>query len=104
MALEIGRHELGPANGSMQVKTYREGVAAKVGHDLVIDVTRWEATVVIADDPAASTIELHADALSLRVREGLRGVKPLTDKDRAEIATNIHDKVLREQPIAFRSS
>ena len=32
---------VGPADGSLVVKTYREGVAAKVGHDLVIDVTEW---------------------------------------------------------------
>lgn len=104
MALAIGRHELGPDNASLQVKTYREGVAAKVGHDLVIAVTRWEATVEIADDPAASTIELNADSRSLEVLEGVRGVKPLTDKDRAEIAKNIDDKILQGQPIAFRST
>ena len=35
----------GPDNASMHVHTYREGVAAKVGHDLIIEVTRWDATV-----------------------------------------------------------
>jgi hypothetical protein len=30
--------------------------------------------------------------------------KPLTDKDRSEIRKNIDDKVLRGQPIAFRST
>jgi polyisoprenoid-binding protein YceI len=104
VAVAIGRYELGPDDASLQVKTYREGVAAKVGHDLVIAVTRWEATVEIADDPAASTIELSADARSLEVREGVRGVKPLTDKDRAEIVRNIDEKILRGQPIAFRST
>jgi polyisoprenoid-binding protein YceI len=91
---------LGPDNASLQVKTYREGVAAKAGHDLVIDVTGWEATV----DVPGSTVELSADPTSLQVREGLRGVKPLTDKDRAEIRRNIDEKILRGQPITFRSS
>src|SRR5688500_12511878 len=84
--------------------TYREGVAAKVGHDLVIDVTRWEATVEIAPDPGGSRVELSADPRSLEVREGRHGLKPLTDKDRAEILRNIDEKVLRGQPIAFRST
>jgi polyisoprenoid-binding protein YceI len=100
VALASGIHRLGPENASLQVKTYREGMAAKVGHDLVIDVTRWDATV----DLTASTVELHADPRSLEVREGVRGLKPLTDKDRSEIHKNIDDKVLHGQPIAFRST
>jgi polyisoprenoid-binding protein YceI len=100
VALASGIHRLGPENASLQVKTYREGMAAKVGHDLVIDVARWDATV----DLTNSTIELNADARSLEVREGLRGLKPLTDKDRTEIRNNIDDKILRGQPIAFRST
>jgi polyisoprenoid-binding protein YceI len=100
MTLASGIHKLGPENASLQVKTYREGVAAKAGHDLVIDVTRWDATV----DLAESTVELNADARSLEVREGLRGLKPLTDKDRSEIRKNIDDKILQGQPIAFRST
>jgi polyisoprenoid-binding protein YceI len=98
-----GTVRLGPENASLQVKTYREGVGAKVGHDLVIDVTRWEATVVLADDPAASSIQLTADPQSLEVREGVGGVKPLTDKDRGEIAKTIEAKVLGGAPIAFTS-
>jgi polyisoprenoid-binding protein YceI len=89
---------LGPDDGSLFVRTYREGVAAKVGHDLVLEVTRWEAAL------APETIQFTADARSLEVREGLRGVKPLTDKDRAEIGKNIDEKVLRGAPIGFRSS
>jgi polyisoprenoid-binding protein YceI len=89
---------VGPDNASLRVLTYREGVAARVGHDLVIEVTRWDATV--EDD----SVELTADPRSLVVREGRRGVKPLTDRDRDEIGRNIDDKVLRGQPIAFRST
>jgi polyisoprenoid-binding protein YceI len=99
VALVAGVHRLGPDNASLHVKTYREGLAAKVGHDLVIEVTRWEATVELAE----SKVELSADARSLEVREGVRGVKPLTDKDRTEIRKNIDEKVLQGQPIVFRS-
>jgi polyisoprenoid-binding protein YceI len=97
MAAPSGQR-LGPESGSIFVRTYREGVAAKAGHDLVIEVTRWEATF----EP--ETIELTADPRSLEVREGLRGVKPLTDKDRAEIRKNIDEKVLQGGVITFRSS
>jgi polyisoprenoid-binding protein YceI len=103
MALPAGTHRFGPGNASLQVRTYREGVAAKAGHDLIIEVTRWEATVELADEPAGWTIELDADPRSLEVREGLRGVKPLTDKDRVEIRKTIDAKVLGGHEIRFRS-
>jgi len=90
--------ELGPGTASLIVKTYREGVAAKVGHDLVIEVTRWSATV------ADGAVTVEADPRSLEVREGVRGVKPLSDRDRAEIRKNIDEKVLLGRPIAFRGS
>ena len=99
-----GTFQLGPENASLQVKTYREGVGAKVGHDLVIDVTRWEATIELTGDPAGSSIRLTADPRSLEVREGLRGLKPLTDKDRDEIRKTIDAKVLGGSPIEFASS
>ena len=88
----------GPDTGSLEVHTYREGVAAKVGHDLIIEVTSWEGS----DD--GGTLELTADPRSLQVREGHRGVKPLTDKDRGEIRKTIDAKVLGGQPISFRST
>jgi polyisoprenoid-binding protein YceI len=88
----------------LQVRTYREGVAQKVGHDLIIDVEQWEATAEVGEDGTLSAVRLDADPRSLQVREGMRGVKPLTDKDRADIRETIEEKVLRGQPIAFRSS
>jgi polyisoprenoid-binding protein YceI len=99
VTLGAGVHRLGPDNADLRVKTYREGLAAKVGHDLVIEVTRWEATVELAE----SKVELSADPRSLEVREGVRGVKPLTEKDRSEIRRNIDEKVLQGRPISFRS-
>ena len=90
--------ELGPADATLTVKTFREGVAAKVGHDLIIEVTGWSAKV--GDD----AIELSADPRSLEVREGLRGAKPLSDRDRREIRKTIDEKILGGQPIEFRST
>ena len=95
MPFPPGRHELGPDAGTLLVKTFREGVAAKVGHDLVIEVTRWEAVV------DGGSVSLTADPTSLQVREGHNGLKPLTDKDRREIRENIDEQVLGGRPIAF---
>ena len=53
----------GPDTGRLEVHTYREGVAAKVGHDLIIEVERWSAS----DEGGA--LELTADPTSLVVRE-----------------------------------
>lgn len=86
---------VGPEDGSLLVRTSREGFAAKAGHDLVLEVTRWEATL---DGGRAS---LTADPRSLRVREALHGVKQLTEGDREEILRTIDAKVLRGKPIAF---
>jgi polyisoprenoid-binding protein YceI len=104
VSIATGTHRLGPDNATLRAKTYREGLAAKAGHDLVIEVTRWSATLDVAEDFPGSSVELTADPDSLQVREGLRGVKPLTDKDRAEIRKNIDEKVLGREPIGFRST
>jgi len=103
MSLGAGSHELGPDSASLVVKTYREGLAAKAGHDLIIEVRRWGATFEVGEDPSQSKLQLHADSRSLYPREGLRGLKPLTDRDREEIQKNI-EKVLGGKPISFRSS
>ena len=103
MALATGSHRLGPDSATLEVRTYREGMAARVGHDLVLAVTRWEATVGVAGDAGDATVALKADPDSLEVREGRGGIKPLSDGERGEILKNIEDKVLRGQPIAFRS-
>lgn len=102
MALNAGTHAVGPDQGSLQVHTYRDGVAQKVGHDLIIAVDRWGASVdVEGGEPVRVTLD--ADSGSLRVQEGIGGLKPLSDKDRKDIVGSIDDKVLRRQPIAFRS-
>ena len=100
--LAPGTHRLGPASGSLRVRTYRDGVAARVGHDLVLEVTAWEGTVAVAG--TRTTIALTADPRSLVVREALHGVKPLSDRERAGIGRTIERKVLRGRPIAFRAT
>lgn len=99
-----GKHTLGPGSGSLQVLTYREGMAQKVGHDLIIDVGQWEAVLEGDQEGSPTTIALEVDTRSLRVRQGLHGLKPLTEKDRVSIQRDIEQKILRGQPISFRST
>ena len=87
----------------MQVRTYREGLAQKVGHDLIIDVGQWEAVAEVGEDGTLAAAQLDADPRSLQVRDGLHGIKPLTEKDRGSIGKIINEK-LRGGPIVFRST
>jgi hypothetical protein len=104
VVFRAGKHGVGGDNGTLQVRTYREGLAQKVGHDLIIEVERWDAAAEVREDGSLSAVQLNADPHSLRVREGLHGVKPLTDKDRADIGKTIDEKILGGRPIAFRST
>jgi len=100
----MGISELGPKDGTVEVKTYREGIAQKVGHDLVIEVREWSATVDFDDGGSLTAVTLDVDSSSLYVREGHNGLKPLSDKDRGEIKKNIDAKILHGRPITFRST
>jgi polyisoprenoid-binding protein YceI len=104
VVFRAGTHRVGNDNGTLQVRTYREGLAQKVGHDLIIDVGKWDAAAEVREDGTLSAVQLNADPHSLQVREGLRGLKPLTDKDRADIRKTIDEKILGGRPIAFRST
>ena len=90
--------ELGPDNARLTVRTGRAGAAAKAGHDLLIEVTRWHGKL---DDGA---VELEADSRSLRVLEGSGGISPLDDDDKAGITQTIDEEILKGTPIVFRSS
>jgi hypothetical protein len=101
MPIPEGTHSIGPSNGSLKVKTGREGAAAKAGHDLVLGVTSWEATVEGGDNPS---IRLTADPSSFDVLEGTGGAKALSEKDKGEIKKSITGKVLGSSQITFQSS
>jgi polyisoprenoid-binding protein YceI len=94
-------YRLGPDDGTLSVRTERTGAAAKAGHNLLIHVTSWEATIEFAE---ATSIALEADGASLRVREGTGGMQALQDEDRDNIRQTIDDEVLMGEAIAFRST
>jgi len=104
MAIQAGSYKLGPDNATLRVKTGRHGAAAKAGHDLVIEVRQWSATLDIADDPAGSSAELSADASSLHVLAGVGGMQVLGEDDKADIRKTIAKDVLPKKDIAFSSS
>jgi polyisoprenoid-binding protein YceI len=96
----VPTYTLGPEDGVLLVRTSRTGAVAKAGHDLLIHVTEWSATL----DTDAPSLTLDADATSLRVREGTGGVKPLGEDDLTNIETTIDDEVLLRRDIRFRST
>jgi polyisoprenoid-binding protein YceI len=104
MPIQPGTHRFGPGNGTLSVKTGRTGAAAKAGHNLLIHVTAWQATLEVGDDPAQTSVVLDADATSLRVREGTGGMQALGDDDKASIQQTIDDDVLKRKGIEFRST
>lgn len=99
-----GSYTLGPQNGRLTVKTYRHGLAKKVGHDLIIDVGEWSANVDVGEDPSQTSITASAQVASLNPLEGIGGVKPLSDGDKSDIRKNITSKILTSPEISFRSS
>ncbi len=108
MAIKGGTHSIGPDSGKLTIHTYRSGMGAKVGHDLVLEAARWSGTADLDPaNPEACAVSVTVDANSFEVLEGKGGVKPLTDKDQADIRKNIVDKVLqtsKHPEITFRST
>jgi polyisoprenoid-binding protein YceI len=104
VGLQAGTYRLGPGDGTLSIRTGRTGAAAKAGHDLVIEVTAWEGTLRVGDNPADTSVELEADPTSLHVREGSGGMQSLGDDDKANIRATIHDDVLKGRAITFRST
>lgn len=93
--------QYGPDNATLRIRTGRTGGAAKAGHDLLIEVESWQATL---DRDAQPALTLTADSSSLRVLEGTGGLKSLSESDKADIKKTIDKEVLKGGPIEFRSS
>ena len=104
MSIPAGKYTFGPENGALWVMTTRTGAAAAAGHDLLILVTAWQATLEIGDNPVRTSVVFDADATSLRVRDGIGGMQPLGDDDKAGIEQTIDDEILKRTGIEFRST
>ena len=107
MTANTGSFRLGPDTGRVVIKTSRAGLAAKAGHDLTIEFTRWSAQVEVPDEDAggvtAAKVTADLDLGSLEVREGTGGAKPLNDGDRRDIKKTISG-ILGDGSASFTSS
>jgi polyisoprenoid-binding protein YceI len=98
---------IGPNDGSLLVRTARDGLAARVGHDLVIEMARWAATLTIPEGVGdGSHVAATIDARSLEVREGTGGAMPLSVKDIADIKKNALEslKAASDPDLTFEST
>jgi polyisoprenoid-binding protein YceI len=103
MAIKPGTYNLGPTDGTLQVRTGRAGMAQKVGHDLTLEASNWKATVTVDPEPAQSTVQATIEPRSLEVVNGSGGAKPLSDKDKKDIKKNIAG-LLGNGSITFEST
>ena len=98
MELRSGTWTVGPAEGTLVVRTKREGAAARMGHDLTLTATRWHATVSIdSETPDASTVRATVDSGSLVVTEATGGAIGLSSSQKIDVETNIREKVLHSE-------
>jgi polyisoprenoid-binding protein YceI len=104
MPIMPGTHELGPENASLRIETRRRGAAAKAGHDLVIEVSSWQGTLQVGEDPGQNSLTLSADSGSMEVIEGTGGIKALTDEDKVEIKKTLEADVLQPGQVEFKST
>jgi polyisoprenoid-binding protein YceI len=94
-------HTLGPKDATLTVRTGKGGAAAVAGHNLLIEVTAWSATLTLDDAPA---LQLTADPKSFKVREGTGGIQSLGEDDKSNIEQTINDDVLKGGEIEFCST
>lgn len=86
MTIEPGTYGIGPANGRLLLRTYRQGMAAKAGHDLVLEARSWQGEVAVPEEPGAEpSVTAQVDLRELHVIQGTGGVKPLSEGDKEEI-------------------
>jgi polyisoprenoid-binding protein YceI len=97
MAILAGRHYLGSDNGRILLTTLRDGLAAQAGHDLTLQAARWSAELVVGDDLAPMSMEVRIDMGSLVVRTGTGGLKPLSERDKREIAVTARKVLAAER-------
>jgi hypothetical protein len=101
VAVTNAAHTLGPEDAKLTVRTGKSGAASKAGHNLLLEVTSWNATLELGGEPA---LTLTADSKSMRVLDGSGGVKALDGDDKTNIEQTIDDEVLKGGAIGFHST
>jgi polyisoprenoid-binding protein YceI len=103
VAVDPGTYRLGPAAGRVAIRTSRVGLAARAGHDLLLEVTRWSGSITVPSSGGPPGITAELDMDSLTVREGTGGARPLTSSDRADIEKTMR-KILGSGSATFTST
>lgn len=104
MTVAKGSHNIGPNDGKLLINVYKDGVAAKMGHDLTLVATSWSGKADIdPDNPASASVSATVDLGSLDVVEGKGGAKALSEGDKADIKKNI-EKTLGRGQASFEST
>lgn len=86
MTIPDGTFDIGPSTGDLLVRTGRDGVAARVGHDLTITFEKWSGRLTLrGDDLHSATVTATFETGSIKVLAGTGGALPLTIIDRREI-------------------
>jgi polyisoprenoid-binding protein YceI len=78
---------LEPADGELLIRTGVAGRAARMGHRLTIEMSRWRATVRWSGDKPVSA-ELVVGVDSLEVLRGEGGVKGLSGPEKGVVRSN----------------
>ncbi|SOX54208.1 YceI family protein, partial [Mycobacterium ahvazicum] len=78
---------LDAADGELQLRTGVKGRAARMGHRLTIEMTRWRATVRwTGADPVAAELVVETDSFEVIGSRG--GVKGLSGPEKALVRSN----------------
>src|SRR3954447_1252130 len=101
MPIGPGTYVFGPDTATLTVRTKKGGAAAKAGHDLEMEVTRWNATLELGEQ---STATFTADSRSFKVIAATGGAAPFGAQEKAAIPQTIDEEVLQGTAIEFQSS
>lgn len=107
MTIAKGTHNIGPQDGKVLVNVYKDGVAAKMGHDLTLEATSWSGKADInPEDPSSCSVQVTIDPNSLEIVDSRGGAKPLDAGDKQKIKEGL-SKTLntsRHNEITFAST
>jgi polyisoprenoid-binding protein YceI len=107
MTVAKGTHNIGPQDGKVLVNVWKDGVAAKMGHDLTLEATSWSGKADInPDDPSASSVQVTIDPSSLEVTQAAGGASALSQSDKQKILDGLNKTLNtnRHSEITFEST
>jgi polyisoprenoid-binding protein YceI len=80
-----GRFAIGPDTGRLVLRTGRQGVASRAGHDLTITFGTWSGELDVPADRSRATVQARVRLASIEIVQGTGGVAPLTGIDKRQI-------------------